>query len=425
MKKLKKLFVILLAILLLTLCACQKQLPMQSALEDTTVDALTQPKNQPKSSQTQPAGTEEQQEAEYELTNEPTTTELVEEYCVLTSEQVGAVLRVPADYAEGTMTESDFELYVPTSDQTINFDSAVYFFFDATQAAYARDGLVWAITACSIEALDNVLKADQEYSDLCFDVNCHILGVDSESVYMLANIDPASSAVRQFDSNSEESVSSYYAHSEAGMEILEGFVETNQLTVPDGAVDWRAWYSQWMLEPIMHQLEAEWRVDADTLTDAYLLEIILGGEIALTRDNSFTFSDPKELSSQELYMMFLYLGSYDTFARDCLNEESGEFLFTKDYISDELSRYFKDFSLDITQTTGYDAARDVVVSMNPSGFGGDRFVNIVEKQIDGNYVTLTLDFYNNYERTGEPYQRKTYRLEFYDGGYYYLSAVVD
>lgn len=124
-------------------------------------------------------------------------------------------------------------------------------------------------------------------------------------------------------------------------------------------------------------------------------------------------------------MMFLYLGSYDTFARDCLNEESGEFLFTKDYISDELSRYFKDFSLDITQTTGYDAARDVVVSMNPSGFGGDRFVNIVEKQIDGNYVTLTLDFYNNYERTGEPYQRKTYRLEFYDGGYYYLSAVVD
>lgn len=253
----KKFCLILSAFLLLTLCACQKQLPMQSAPESTTVDALTQPKNQPKSSQTQPAGTEEQQEAEYELTNEPSTTELVEEYCVLTSEQVGAVLRVPASYADGVMTESDFTLYEPTTEQTFDFDSAVYFFFDTTQAAYARDGLVWVITACPIEGLDDVLKADQEYSDLCFDVNCHILGVDSDSVYMLANIDPARNTVRQFDPDSEESVSSYYAHAEAGMKILEDFAQTNQLEVPDGATDWKAWYSQWMLEPVLQQMQTQ------------------------------------------------------------------------------------------------------------------------------------------------------------------------
>lgn len=196
-------------------------------------------------------------EAESAVLNENAVVEAEEEYSVLTSEQVGAVLRVPAGYADEAVTESAFTLYVPTSDQTIDFDSAVYFFFDTSQTAYARDGLVWAITACPIEGLGNVLKADKEYSDLCFDLNCHILGVDSDSVYMLANINPASSTVRQFDSDSEESFSSYYAHAEAGMEILEDFVAANQLEVPDGAVDWKAWYGQWMLEPIKQQLEAE------------------------------------------------------------------------------------------------------------------------------------------------------------------------
>lgn len=103
-----------------------------------------------------------------------TAAQTEEAYTVLTSEQVGAALRVPSDYADGAVTESDFTLYVPTSNQTIDFDSAVYFFFDASQEAYARDGLVWAITACSIDSLDDVLKADQEYSDLCFDLEEYI-----------------------------------------------------------------------------------------------------------------------------------------------------------------------------------------------------------------------------------------------------------
>lgn len=180
-----------------------------------------------------------------------------EEYSVLTSTRTGAVLRVPADYAEEAVTESAFTLYEPSTDQTIDFESAVYFFFDTSQTAYAHDGLVWAITTCPIETLDKVLEADKTYSDLCFDVNCHILGVDSDSVYMLANIDPARKLVRQYDSDSEESVSSYYAHAEAGMKILEDFVATNQLEVPDGATDWKAWYSQWMLDPIKQQSKSE------------------------------------------------------------------------------------------------------------------------------------------------------------------------
>lgn len=125
--------------------------------------------------------------------------------------------------------------------------------------------------------------------------------------------------------------------------------------------------------------QAEWRIDANTLTDAKLLEIIVGGEIALTGDNSFTFSEPTELSSQELYLLFLMFSDYDTLANDCLDEERGEFTFTESYISAQLSRYFKDFTLDIAQINHYDAEKDAVVTKQASGFGGDRFVNIVEK----------------------------------------------
>lgn len=168
-----------------------------------------------------------------------------------------------------------------------------------------------------------------------------------------------------------------------------------------------------------------WHLDDAMLEDKTLLEIVVGGEIALASENGFTFSSPTELSSQELYRMFLYLGDYDTFVRDCQDTESGEFLFTKEYISSLLSRYFKEHSLDITQINGYDAARNVVVTMNPSGFGGDRFVNVIEKRVNGNLVTLTLEFFDNIEKQGEPYLCKTYQIELYDGGYYYLSAVVD
>lgn len=167
----------------------------------------------------------------------------------------------------------------------------------------------------------------------------------------------------------------------------------------------------------------EAQIDETLLTDEALIQLVLGPEIALTKDNSFTFSDPTELSSQELYMLFLYFGGYDTFVRDCQDAESGEFLFTEAYISALLSRYFKDFSLDITQINGYDAARNAVVSKNPSGFGGDRNPKLTEKKVDGNIVTFTVAYYawEDFAQTQMLYA-KTYQVEFYDGGVYYLSA---
>ena len=60
-----------------------------------------------------------------------------------------------------------------------------------------------------------------------------------------------------------------------------------------------------------------------------------------------------------------------------------------------------------------------------SGFGGCRNPKLVEKEWDGSTVTFTVDYYafEDVAQTGTPYMRKTYQVEFYDGGIYYLSAI--
>lgn len=45
------------------------------------------------------------------------------------------------------------------------------------------------------------------------------------------------------------------------------------------------------------------------------------------------------------------------------------------------------------------------------------------KSINGNIVTFTADFYEDCKMQGQLCQSKTCTIEFYDGGYYYLSAV--
>lgn len=65
--------------------------------------------------------------------------------------------------------------------------------------------------------------------------------------------------------------------------------------------------------------------DAGSATDEELLDLVLGPEIALTGQNAFTFQDPTELSSQELYMLFLHFSDYETLVKDCEDEDSGEF----------------------------------------------------------------------------------------------------
>lgn len=169
-----------------------------------------------------------------------------------------------------------------------------------------------------------------------------------------------------------------------------------------------------------------WQVDENALTDEYLISLISGMEIGLTDKNSFTFSDPTELSEAELYLCFLLLSDYDELEAKYWDSENQVFLFTSDVITARLSKYFKDFDFDITQDSEYDAQADAIVTPSASGFGGDRRFVLTDKSLDGNTVTFTVGFYGFDDDVDEadPYQTKAYTIEFYDGGYYYLSAVL-
>lgn len=46
-------------------------------------------------------------------------------------------------------------------------------------------------------------------------------------------------------------------------------------------------------------------IDPSRLTDENLLSILIGPEIALV-NNGFTFDSPADLSSEKLFMLFLY-----------------------------------------------------------------------------------------------------------------------
>lgn len=155
--------------------------------------------------------------------------------------------------------------------------------------------------------------------------------------------------------------------------------------------------------------------DEGSVTDEDLLDLVLGPEIALTGQNEFTFQDPTELSSQELYMLFLHFSDYETLVKDCEDEDSGEFTFTREYISSVLSKYFKDYTLDLTQVYDYDSEQDAAVTTQVSGFGGCLNPKLVEKEWDGSTVTFTVDYYafEDVAQTGTPYMRKSYQVEFY------------
>ena len=173
------------------------------------------------------------------------------------------------------------------------------------------------------------------------------------------------------------------------------------------------------------EMPAEESGDERSVTDEELLDLVLRPEIALTGQNEFTFQNPAELSSQELYMLFLHFSDYETLVKDCEDKDSGEFTFTREYISSVLSKYFKDYTLDLTQVYDYDSEQDAAVTTQVSGFGGCRNPKLVEKEWDGSTVTFTVDYYafEDVAQTGTPYMRKTYQVEFYDGGAYYLSAI--
>lgn len=122
--------------------------------------------------------------------------------------------------------------------------------------------------------------------------------------------------------------------------------------------------------------------------------------------------------------MLALLWGGDTGAFDrCYDQETKLFTIYQEDLEAVLSLHLKEYALDLTEVSGYDSTVGAVVTWTLTGFGGDRYMAVSEKKVEGNVVTFTAQFYEDYDRTGQPYAAKTYTLEFYDGGYWFLSAV--
>ena len=193
------------------------------------------------------------------------------------------------------------------------------------------------------------------------------------------------------------------------------------------AVSWMAPEEAMRLPITEQETQQRMTIDPSLLTDENLHSILIGPEIALVNDG-FTFDSPEDLSSEQLFMLFLYWSVDST--RDNYKQADGKYHFTQDFINGILSHYFRtgSFTFDITQCRNYDASEGTAVIENVSGFGGGPDLRIADVQVlEGSTVQVTADFYNAnpfLDGSGGElrYARKVYTLDFYYGGALFQSA---
>lgn len=152
-------------------------------------------------------------------------------------------------------------------------------------------------------------------------------------------------------------------------------------------------------------------------TDSQLMDLVEGMEIGLAGD--FVFQDASELSSEALYTCFQLLTPSETLLA-CWDESFQAYVYPEALIRTTLDRHFLGYVFDITQCRWYDNQADAILSPVCGGFGGGFFPRMVEKSVEGSTVTFVLELCNDDDETVRA--TKEYKIEFSDGGYYYLSA---
>ena len=556
-----------------------------------------------------------------------------------TTTQDTVTLSVPARYENEITADDSFMIEAPETGEH-DLDDVLFSFYDKRQAAEDRLGLVWAIRAFQFEDPAELVKdgADRWVEENLMALNTHLLGTRGSTAYYFFCLSPSDKAVRQYDNSDTAAVSSYYQHAADGLDILKDFVVRNGLAPVEGAVDWEAWYQEFILprieaetdpaadaawfaarepveqwpeftvngtsiydltldeltpafgkptriyhwmdigteyydvvqfpdasqiagwidedgtihhpdgsqaagwvgedgelhhlnaaylrlesgtevcgiryswnyfaaanlfprdaEPVLEQIDehttrlrlggeitymgkysyieymdgvpttlvvcnetpmtfyiengviaaVSWMapeeamrlpiteqetqqrmtIDPSLLTDENLHSILIGPEIALVNDG-FTFDSPEDLSSEQLFMLFLHWSSDYTYTRDNYKQADGKYHFTESFVNSVLRYHFRDgsFTFDITQCGNYDASDGTAVIENVSGFGGDRDLRIADVQVlGGSTVQVTADFYNAdpfFDNSGGElrYARKVYTLDFYYSGVLFQSA---
>ena len=170
-------------------------------------------------------------------------------------------------------------------------------------------------------------------------------------------------------------------------------------------------------------LREELTADLSKLPDDLLLAFLSGTEVVQT-DGGFTFDNPGELSSDELFRLFLWWTNRSALEK-YRNPDDGWFYFPSSAIHRTLDCYFRRYSFDITQCTGYDTKSGTVVDQTAALAPGNLRLQRVSKTMDGHKVTYVVDFYpvlDDLQVGPEPFARKEYTLLCYPGDFYVESA---
>lgn len=128
-------------------------------------------------------------------------------------------LEIPAEYVEEIEVDTPF---LDMSCETVQFDNAVFSFYDKSSQEYGRIGLVWCIIATPI---NEYTPLDPVNYDFIFEYNRAELGTDEDYAYEL--IYPR--AARQCNIKDSENVESYFAHHAIGQDLLTQFIQQNSL----------------------------------------------------------------------------------------------------------------------------------------------------------------------------------------------------
>ena len=177
-----------------------------------------------------------------------------------TTTQDTVTLSVPARYENEIVADDSFTVEAPETGAH-DLDDVLFSFYDRSQASEDRLGLVWAIRAFSFEDPAKLVKdgADRWVEENLVKLNTHLLGTRGNTAYYFFCLSPSDKAVRQYDNSDTAAVSSYYQHALDGLDILKDFVVRNGLATVEGAIDWEAWYQEFILP----RIEAETDPTAD------------------------------------------------------------------------------------------------------------------------------------------------------------------
>ena len=170
-------------------------------------------------------------------------------------------------------------------------------------------------------------------------------------------------------------------------------------------------------------LREELTADLSKLPDDLLLAFLSGTEVVQT-DDGFTFDNPGELSSDELFRLFLWWTNRSALEK-YRNPDDGWFYFPSSAIHRTLDCYFRRYSFDVTQCAGYDTKSGTVVDQTAALEPGNLRLQRVSKTMDRHKVTYVVDFYpvlDDLQVGPEPFARKEYTLLCYPGDFYIESA---